>query len=156
MTMEKMASENCGPGCDCGKPAGHTKAKAVVCLIVLVAVGGIFAYKANSANPDAPVNTETAFAAPIANGVGEQQQNTPVQTVEGQEAKPAVDKPEPAVNTVEAKKRVGDILDSLAALNTVAVNQDAVFVYLPTKGSDLVNTETTNAITSAQTKICLC
>jgi phage/plasmid primase-like uncharacterized protein len=119
--MENMESENCGPGCDCGKTSGNTKAKAVVCLIVLLAVGGIFVYKAKNAKQTAPVNTATAFAAPVTNEVN--QPKSPVVSI--------TDKQETAVKTVEDKKRVGEFLDSLASLNKVAVNQDAVFVFVP-------------------------
>ena len=92
--MEKMKSENCGPGCDCGKPSGNTKVKTVICLIVLLAIGGIFVYKAKSAKQTAPVNTATAFAAPVANEVNEQKP-----------AVPTIDKQEPAVQTVEDEKK---------------------------------------------------
>jgi len=133
--MKKMKSENCGPGCDCGKPSGNTKAKAVVCLIVLLAVCSIFVYKAKSAKQIPPVNTETAFAAPVA-------------TVNEQKAvAPAIDNP------VEEKKMVGVFLDSLASLNKVAINQDAVFVFVPAKGIDFVSKETIDAIASAEQKI---
>jgi hypothetical protein len=57
------------------------------------------------------------------------------------------------VKTIAEKKRVGEYLDSLASLNKVAVNQDAVFVFIPAKGSDLVNKETTEAIASAEQRI---
>ena len=127
-----MKSENCGPGCDCGKPSGNTKAKAIVCLIVLLAVCGIFVYKTIGAKQSTPANTETAFAVPLVNEVNGQ---------------------EPAVKTVEEKKRVGEFLDSLASLNKVAVNQDAVFVFVPAKGNDIVSKEITDAIASAEQKI---
>jgi len=130
--MKKMKSENCGPGCDCGKPPGNKKAKAIACIIVLLAMCGIFVYKATSAKQITPAITETAFAAPIANQVNGQ---------------------EPAVKAVEDKKKVGEFLDSLASLNKVAVNQDAVFVFIPTKGNDTVNKETTDAIASAEQKL---
>ena len=140
--MKKVKSENCGPGCDCGKPSGNTKAKAVVCLVVLLAVCGIFVYKAKTAKQPAPVNTATAFAAPVANEVNEQKP-----------AIPTIDKPEPVVKAVEEKKTVGRFLDSLASLNKVAVNQDAVFVFVPAKGNDIVGKETIDAIASAEEKI---
>jgi hypothetical protein len=140
--MKKMKVENCGPGCDCGKPSGNKKAKAAVCLIVLLAIGGIFAYKAQSAKQIAPANTETAFAAPVAQEINEQK---PVV--------PATDQQEPVVKTVEEKQRVGEFLDSLASLNKVAVNQDAVFVFIPAKGNDTVNKQTTDAIASAEKRI---
>ena len=137
-----MKSENCGPGCDCGKPLGNKKLKAVICLIVLLAIGGIFVYKAKSAKQTAPANTATVFAAPVADEVNEQKATVPT-----------TDKQEPAAKSVEAKKRVGEFLDSLATLNKVAVNQDAVFVFVPAKGNDIVSKEITDAIASAEQKI---
>jgi len=130
--MKKIKSENCGPGCDCGKPSKNTKAKVLVCLIVALAIGGIFVYKAKSAKQTAPVNTATAFAVPVTNEVNEQK---------------------PAVKAVEDNKKVGTFLDSLASLNKVAVNQDAVFVFIPAKGNDIVSKEITDAIASAEQKI---
>jgi len=130
--MKNMKSENCGPGCDCGKPSGNTKAKAVICLIVLLAVCGIFVYKTIGAKQIAPTITETAFAAPFVNEVNEQK---------------------PAVKAVEDNKKVGEFLDSLASLNKVAINQDAVFVFVPAKENDVVSKETIDAIASAEQKI---
>ncbi|MFH1904261.1 MAG: hypothetical protein ABIK53_01890 [bacterium] len=131
--MKKMKSENCGPGCDCGKPSVNTKVKAVVCLIVLLAISGIFVYKAKNAKQTAPVNTATAFAAPVAKEVNEQKPEVPT-----------IDKQEPIV---------GEVLDSLAALNTLAINQDTVFVFVPVKGNDTLSKKITDAIASAEQKI---
>jgi uncharacterized protein YpmB len=130
--MKKMESENCGPGCDCGKPSGNKKVKTVICLIVLLAVCGIFVYKATSAKQITPANTGNAFAAPIANQANGQ---------------------EPAVKAVDDRKKVGDFLDSLASLNKVAANKDAVFVFIPSKDNDIVSKETFDAIASAEKKI---
>ena len=140
--MEKMKSEDCGPGCDCGKPSGNKKLKAVICLVVLLAISSIFAYKAKTAKQPAPVNTATAFAAPVVKEVNEQKP-----------AIPTIDKQEPVVKAVEEKKTVGQFLDSLASLNKVAVNQDAVFVFIPAKSNDIVSKETIDAIASAEQKI---
>jgi hypothetical protein len=130
--MEDVKSEGCGPGCDCSKPSGGKKAKAAICLIVLLAVCGIFVYKAMSAKQKAPAITETAFAAPIAN-------QTNVQ--------------EPAVNSVTDKKMVGEFIDSLDSLNQIAINQDAVFVFVPAYGNNIVGKETIDAIASAEQKL---
>jgi hypothetical protein len=130
--MKEMNSENCGEGCDCGKPSGNKKVKIAVCLIVLLVVGGIFVYKAKNAKQTAPVTTATAFATPLITEVNEQK---------------------PAVKAVEDNKKVGEFLDSLASLNKVAVNQDTVFVFIPAKGSDIVSKETIDAIASAEQKI---
>jgi len=130
--MENVKSERCGPGCDCRKPSGNKKAKVAICLIVLLAVCGIFVYKAASAKQKAPAITETAFAAPIANQANVQ---------------------EPAVNLVEEKKTVGEFIVSLASLNKVAINHDAVFVFIPIKGNETVNKQITDAIASAEQKL---
>lgn len=130
--MKKMKSEDCGPGCDCGKPSGGKKAKTAICLIVLLAICGIFVYKANSAKQMDQDNTKTAFAAPILNQATGQ---------------------EPVIKSVEDKKNVGDLLDSLASLNKVAINQDAVFVFIPANGNETIRKETTDAIGSAEQKL---
>lgn len=130
--MKKMKLENCAPGCNCGKPSGNKKLKAVICLIVLLVICGIFVYKAKTAKQTAPVNTETAFTAPIANQANGQ---------------------EPAIKSVEDKKMVGEFLDSLASLNKVVVNRDAVFVFVPVYGNDMVSKETIEAIASAEQKL---
>jgi len=143
--MKKMKLENCTPGCNCGKPSGNKKLKAVICLIVLLAICGIFVYKAKkakSAKQSAPANTETAFAVPLVNEVNEQKP-----------AVPTTDKQEPVAKPVENKKRVGEFIDSLASLNKVAVNQDAVFVFVPVYGNDIVSKETIEAIASAEQKL---
>jgi hypothetical protein len=130
--MESVKSEGCGPGCNCGKPAGNKKAKTVICLIILLAICGIFVYKANSAKHTAQDNTKTAFTAPILNQATGQ---------------------EPAVKPVEDKKNVGEPLDSLASLNKLAMNQDAVFVFIPANGNETISKEILNAIASAEQKI---
>jgi hypothetical protein len=156
--MKEIKSENCGPGCDCGKPSGNKKIKVAVCLIVLLAVGGVFAYKVTGTKQSAPANTETAFAAPVANGVSQQKpdtaaigkQETVAIVVEDKEAVQPIDEQKPAV---EDNKKVGEYLDSLATLNKVALNQDAVFIFVPAKGLNFASKETIDAIASAQKKI---
>ena len=130
--MEDVKSKGCGPGCDCGKPSGNKKAKTVICLIVLLAVCGIFVYKATSAKQTTQDNTKAEFAAPILNQATGQ---------------------EPAVKLVEDKKNAGEVIYSLASLNKLAINQDAVFVFIPASGNETVSKETLNAIVSAEQKI---
>jgi len=130
--MEDVKSECCGPGCNCGKPSGNKKAKIVICLIVLLAICGIFVYKATSAKQTAQDNTKAEFAAPIVNQATGQ---------------------EPAVKSVEDKKNVGEVIYSLASLNKLAVNQDAVFLFIPANDNEIVKKETLDAIASAEQKI---
>ena len=137
-----MKSEDCGPECDCNKPLGNKKAKTVICLIILLVICGIFVYKAKTAKQSTPANTATAFAAPLVNEVNEQ---TP--------AVSTIDEQKPTAKAVEEKRIVGRLLDSLASLNKVAVDRDAVFVFIPAKGNDIVSKETIDAIASAEQKI---
>jgi uncharacterized protein YpmB len=130
--MEDVKSKGCGPGCDCGKPSGNKKAKVVICLIVLLAICGIFVYKVTNAKQTAQDNTKAAFAAPILN------------QATGQES---------AVKSVEDKKNVGEVIDSLASLNKLAMNQDAVFVFIPANGNETISKETLNAIASSEQKL---
>ncbi len=130
--MKTTKPENCGPGCDCGKLSKNTKLKAVICVIVLLAVCGIFLYKAKNGKQAASVDTATAFAAPVAKEVNEQK---------------------PAAEAVEDNEIVGEFLDSLASLNKVAIDKDAVFVFVPAKNSNIVSKETFDAIASAKQKI---
>ena len=130
--MEDVKSEGCGPGCDCGKPSGNKKVKTVICLIVLLAVCGIFVYKANSAKQSVPTITETAFAAPIVNQATGQ---------------------EPAVKAVEDKKNVGEFHRFACFTEQISCNQDAVFVFVPANDNEIVSKETLDAIASAEQKL---
>lgn len=163
--MEKMKSENCGPGCDCCKSSGNTKVKAVICVIAALAICGIFVYKAQTKKQTTSVDTSAAFASPAA--VNEQsvavttidKQEPVSQAVEStgiieQQAEAlAVEPTETAAKTVDEQKKVGEYLNSIATLNTVAVNQDAVFVYVPAKDGGIVSKEIADAIATAKQKI---
>jgi len=133
--MEDVKPEGCGPGCDCGKPSGNKKAKVAICVVVLLAICGIFVYKANIAKQNVPALTETAFAAPVLN------QAT---TKEPQDS---------AVKSVADTKQIGEFIDSLNTLNTAAVNQDAVFVFIPANDNEIIKKETLTAITSAEKRL---
>ncbi|HBG28799.1 MAG: hypothetical protein A2Y10_06945 [Planctomycetes bacterium GWF2_41_51] len=139
--MAENQSE-CGPGCNCGKPSGSKKLKITICIIVLLAVSSIFAYKTKNGKQTAPVNTATAFAVPIVKEVNEQNSVASI-----------IDKRESTIKAVEENKKVGEFLDSLSALDKVAINQDSVFVFIPAKGNETISKEIMAAITSAEQKI---
>jgi hypothetical protein len=130
--MKKMKLEKCGPGCDCGKPSGHKKLKSIICLIVLLAISGIFVYKAQSGNQTPSDNAETAYTMPALTNVNGL---------------------EPAVKSLDGKKIVGESLSSLSSLNTVALNTDAVLIFIPAKGNETVDKKTIDAIASAEKTI---
>ena len=130
----------CGPGCACGTPSGGKKVKIAVSLIVVLAVASIFIYKAMAAkssdsNNAAKGDAAFAFAGPASNAMP------------GAESQPsATATPEAAT----AGQKVGEYLDSLSALNKVAVNQDAVFVFIPAPKNDLADDKTNTAVIAAQ------
>lgn len=150
--MENGKTENCGPGCNCNKPSSNRKAKTVVCIIVVIVVGCIFAYKAKSAKP-VPTETATAFAATVANQASQTVPAIAEESRNGTDVNEQIAEQTPASQTVTKQNKVGEFLDSLSALNSVAANQDAVFVYIPAKGADSVGNEITNAVASAEHKI---
>jgi hypothetical protein len=140
--MKEMKSKDCGPGCDCGKPSGNARAKVIACVVVLLAVCGILVYKAMGAKQDAQAETAAAFTVPTANQVNGQEAATPTIDIKTTVAKSA-----------DVKTRVGPSLAALSFLNKVAIDQDAVFVFVPAQGDETVNKATMDAITSAEQKL---
>ena len=55
-----------------------------------------------------------------------------------------------APDVAKAGQKVGENLESLSALNKVAANQDAVFVFIPTAKNDLADAKTNTAVLAAQ------
>lgn len=137
--MTEMKSD-CGPGCNCNKPSGNNKLKAVICIIVLLAVCGIFVYKAKSDKQVIKPKSVADFAVPVASGANQSVAAT-TQDVNNQK---------PVTKVLEEKKTVGEFLDSLASLNKMAANQDAVFIFVPAKNTDIVSKATFDAIASAE------
>ena len=131
----------CGPGCACGTPSGSRKAKMAVSLFVLLTVASIFIYKAATAQDNASNSTAAtnglafAFAQPT---------TSPVPEAAPQPSTLAM--PE----AVKAGQKVGVYLESLGDLNKVAINQDAVFVFIPAPKNDLADDKTNTAVLAAQ------
>ncbi len=124
-------SQKCCPSTS----GSYSKRKLVVFVIIVVAAGIILARSLMKEPSDASDDTQQLFAA-----VQQENKETSLQS------------------NIEASSQVEPILwsqelDSLASLNKVAVNQDAVFVFVPAKGNDIVGKETIDAIASAEQKI---
>ncbi len=123
----------CGPGCNCGTPSGSKAVKTIVSLIVLLAVAGIVVYKTTVAKPNASdaaaVQANAGFAVTPGNIAADA-------TVQGSEK--------------EAASSTFSVLESMGALNTVAKDTDAVFVYIPAQSGESASTETMNAVAAAQ------
>ncbi len=137
----------CGPGCDCGSPSGSGRAKLAISLVVLLTVAGIIAYKAlNGRQPDGSnilVGREEAGAFNIA---------ATAQNAALEKESAAQDKVEPNKVAAPAKEdaRIGKYLKSMSELNKVALDQDAVFIFLPGKRDEVASDTTSAAVLSAQ------
>ena len=122
-TMEnKENAVECGAGCDCKTSGLSTKSKMIVCLVVGLAAAVVLAR--GFMNKDAAENDDhqDSFA-------------TAIPVISANELA------SPESNTIEdAAKPVlwGDPLNSLATLNTVASEMDAVFVFLPSDNDEQV------------------
>jgi len=156
----------CGPGCSCATPSGSTKIKVMVSLIVLLAVGGIFAFKASSAKQKASNNIATQgdstfavvqaapSATPSATPVVEVQSSSV--TEQNKTEKTALPEVKPIIQNATASApakagwKIGEYLESLSALNKVAINQDAVCVFIPAPKSEMADDKTNDAVLAAQ------
>ena len=119
---------SCSPGeCDCGKPAGQKIPKKIICLAVFLAVVGIVAFRIINTGSNSN-DVATVF------GFGQTAFNTT--SSKG--------------NAFSAKQNLGEYLGSLADLNTVAMDNDTVFVYIPASGNVLIDDATKNTVIKFQ------
>lgn len=123
-------SPSCGPGCGCGEPAGkaNKKRNIAICLVVLIAIGGILLFKTTNAKQttSGPVTTGysiTNFAA----------------KVEG-----------PVLNSAGQKGGSGASLSALSELDTVAAKLNTVFLVIPSKDNAPSTNETGSALASVE------
>lgn len=116
--LKQEASAGCGPGCGCHSAGSSSKCRWGLGVIVLVAAGVLVA-RAMVKNDNASANPATP------SGFGS--------------VMPAAETPPPASEVISAISEIAAISD----LNTLAMDTDAVFVYLP--GKD----ETTSAAPTA-------
>ena len=107
----------CGPGCACGKKGPGTKTKVIVCLLVAVAATGVLARSVMLKAENGTAPASTAFAA--------------IAVAPSPAASPAAKATEKAASPLW-----GEPLKEMSALNKVAIQKDAVFVYLPKKGQE--------------------
>lgn len=143
----KPANETaaCGPGCACGVPSSGGGIKAVICLAVLVAMVVILAYKAFAGRPpertDKVTGREPGFAMAVA-----------TQNSEREIAPSVQNKGEPnlAAPSVINDTRLGKYLESMSELNKVAMDQDAVFIFIPARKDEGASDTTRTAVLSAQ------
>lgn len=154
-------TENCAPGCscNCGTSSVCKKIKMAVCLIVLLAVAGIFIYKASHTKQSASDSAKDAgFAvtqvAPKsisvnnaeASGIKTEKRVEKIAVTDTQ----ATVKNYTASETIQISRKIGESLDSLSSLNKVALSQDTVFVFIPAAKNEFADDTTKNAVVAAQ------
>ena len=125
---ETSCCKDAGTECNCEKPAGRKPIKVVISLAVLLAVISIIAYKIIIANYNDNTDAGTNFAS-ILPFLG---------TTQGKSAAIRVD------------QNLGEYLQSLSELNTVAMDNDTVFVYIPDSANSLIDSKARDAINDVQ------
>lgn len=151
------ATAVCGPGCNCGTSSSSRRMKSVVTLIAGLAVVSIFAFKA-SRNPwDAVAATNgSAFAIAPASSAAVSEAGARSSSVTEKKEAAETALPEDKLMTENAPaaaktgQKIGEYLESLSTLNEVALNQDAVFIFIPAQKSETADGQTSTAVLAAQ------
>lgn len=123
-------SSCCSSGCGSDSAKSSCKNKMLFGLIFLLAAISIFTYKVINNDNSFSSNSSQLYAG----------------TVEM-----ASDSNKVIADSNKAP--VGIYLETLSYLNVVAINQDAVFIYVPAKNDSLVNPETEKEILAAQSTL---
>lgn len=116
-SAEKQAGSECGPGCNCDRSQISMKGKMAICLVVVIVAAIV-----------------------LGNNIMQKTEAQAGQNAYAVTALAAAKEPAPALAEKTNKTNQtnnslwGKQLESLASLNDVAAQKDAVFVYLPAKG----------------------
>jgi hypothetical protein len=136
--------------------------KVVIGVIALLAVAGILVYKASVGGPSkaasSAVSTEPGFVAGSVAGNGALESPATSQGVIESETDAAASAPaEPtgeggdrAKVPVKGETQLGENLESFNDLNSVAMDVDAVFIFVPAENDEGVSTSTRKAVLAAQ------
>lgn len=121
--INKPDTIECAPGCNCNASGLSTKGKVAVCLFVALAAAAVLANGIMNRSETENAGGQQAFATSLSTAGTEE----PVSFAT-------------ATTDIAGKEKAlpslwGNTLDSLASLNNVAADKDAVFVFLP-YGSD--------------------
>lgn len=154
----KESDAGCGPGCGCGSKGLNTKVKIIVCLVVLLAIGWIFFYKASlkQQNKSVETNNPTAFNLPKSeerakakvqsNNVPKLNQSKELDVTQVQ----SIQENNPVLASKQNGVKIGDYIESLSELNKLASSKDAVLIFIPTPKSELADAQTQSAVLAAQ------
>lgn len=123
-------SSCCSSGCGCNSAKYSSKNKMLFGLVLLLTAVGIFTYKVIKNENNVSSNSSQLYAGTVEIAADSNK-----------------------VITDSNKAPIGTYLETLSYLNVVAINQDAVFIYIPTKNDSIVKPETVKEILSAQTAL---
>lgn len=112
-------ASGCGPGCNCGGEKIGTKSKMIICLVVVIAAAIVLAHSVMQKAEIGVDGRQNGFAAKV--------------LVAEKASSPATNETATGTNRTNLSLW-GKPLESLASLNDVAAQKDAVFLYLPAKG----------------------
>ncbi len=116
------SASGCGPGCNCDKTGISKKGKTIICLVIAIVAVVVLAHSVMQKTETGIDQGQNAFATKITAA-----EKASIPQTEGK-----------ANKTDQAKPSLwGKPLESLASLDEVAAQKDAIFVYLPTKGQGL-------------------
>ena len=113
-------------GDDRGKSVRRKAPKMVICLVVLLAAVSIVAFKVTTTSGSSSDAAAFDFGKAASAFMSSEGNNT------------------------QAKLNFGEYLGSFSELNTVAINNDVVFVFIPASGNDLIDDTTRAAVVEAQ------
>jgi hypothetical protein len=137
MELLKQQASSCSPGCDCHATRPSGRRRWILGVIVLLAAAALMARAVVKNNAASSQADTPAFALPTV-------AQTPA--VEGTSAAPTVQA------TTLSGSVVGQEIGTFSALNTTAVDTNAVFIFLPAKGQS-VDGKAANAMEAARRTI---
>jgi len=152
---EESSSCGCGPSCDCGGTPCNGKTRFIVGGLILLLACGVIAYKVTAPKPAPKAAETTGFAVNASsksNALNMPKTQTDVSTMKIEKPTTQTASAETAIapKAVEEKAYLGFQLDSLSALNKIAISQDAAFILIPAEKDKTVNPEIAKAVSAAQ------
>jgi hypothetical protein len=135
--MQKDDPPSCGPGCDCKAPSGNSRIRMLIGTVIILFIVGILGYKAYAGK----LTYAPATADPNATGYSVAsipEATSPENEVPSQTSIPTI---------------IGENINSINDLNTVAMDQSAVFIYLPGQSGGPVSVSTIEAVLAAQSSL---
>lgn len=134
--LNEIETITCGPDCACNTPSKGKGIKIAISLIALVGVVGILAYKyINSSS----ASNETADPQNSMFSIAQAARNTDGQSLNVM-----------GISSSTSSDKIGEYIESLSDLNKVALNQDAVFIFIPHGNNEMVQPQTGESVVAAQ------